>query len=132
MNTATSKGVNISVEKLFRPDQSDIVQKVFLFNYKITIENRNKFPIKLYTRHWRIFDSLDKVRFVDGAGVIGEQPIIEPGEVFVYSSACDLISEIGFMEGHYNFALMDLNHVIQDRFKVDVPRFYLECPFKLN
>lgn len=132
MKTATSKGVKISVQPIFRPEHSDIVQKVYLFNYTITIENLNPYPIQLNRRQWKIFDSLDQVRYVDGIGVIGEQPLLEPGEVFTYSSACDLTSELGFMEGFYIFKQLDFNHQTINEFRAEVPRFQLECPTKLN
>lgn len=130
MITTTTNGVKISVKQLFRNDQSDIRNNVFLFNYTINIENQNDFAIQLKRRYWVIIDSLASKRKVQGAGVIGEQPIIEPGEVFVYSSACDLASELGFMEGFYLFSKHpDMG---EEPFKVEVPRFKLEYPYKLN
>lgn len=130
MITTTTNGVKISVKQTFRGDQSSIKDNLFLFNYTITIENQNVFAIQLMRRYWNIIDSLAPNRKVKGAGVIGEQPIIESGEVFTYSSACDLTSELGFMEGFYLFNKYP--DVGEQPFKVAVPRFKLEYPYKLN
>jgi ApaG protein len=132
MDTAITKGVKISVETIYRPDLSEISKRILFFNYSIEIENQNSFQIQLISRNWHIFDSLDKLRTVSGTGVIGEQPILEPGEVYVYSSGCDLISEMGYMEGHYDFAQVDADGSPVSFFKVTVPRFRLEYPAKLN
>jgi ApaG protein len=132
MNTAITEGVKISVRTTFRPDLSNIEDNVYLFNYKIEIENQNPFPVRLTRRHWRIMDSLDHTRFVDGDGVIGEQPTLYPGEIFAYRSACDLSSEIGFMDGFYEFEQLNGSGEIIKTFSVEVPRFRLIYPFKLN
>ncbi|MDX1446514.1 ApaG domain, partial [Lishizhenia sp.] len=89
MNTAINSGVKISVSTQFRPDLSRVYQSIYFFTYKVEIENRNSFAVQLLSRYWRIFDSLAAPRTVQGEGVIGEQPIIEPGEVYTYSSGCD-------------------------------------------
>lgn len=132
MNTATSKGVKISVKKLFQSEHSNVNEQLFLFNYTIQIENQNTYPIQLVSRHWRIFDSLNKVRHVNGNGVIGAQPVIEAGEVYEYSSACNLVSELGHMEGFYDFAQLHSDLSQFNTFQVTVPRFKLEYPYKLN
>ncbi|MDX1651891.1 MAG: Co2+/Mg2+ efflux protein ApaG [Brumimicrobium sp.] len=132
MDTAITKGVKISVETTFRPDLSDISKRILFFNYAIEIENQNPFRVQLISRNWHIFDSLDNLRNVNGPGVIGEQPVLEPGEVFVYSSGCDLVSELGYMEGHYDFAQLNAEDKPERYFKVIVPRFRLEYPAKLN
>ncbi|MEX1193114.1 MAG: Co2+/Mg2+ efflux protein ApaG [Brumimicrobium sp.] len=132
MDTAITKGVKISVNTTYRSDLSDITKRILFFNYSIEIENQNPYQIQLISRYWQIFDSLDKLRNISGAGVIGEQPVLEPGEIYVYSSGCDLISELGYMEGHYDFAKIDLDGSPKSFFKVSVPRFKLEYPAKLN
>lgn len=132
MKTAISEGVKISVTPIFRKDLSNIENRSYLFNYHIEIVNTNPFPIQLKTRYWYIFDSLDYKREVSGAGVIGEQPILFPGEVFEYSSGCDLISEVGFMKGHYNFVQLNENNKPVKNLRVSVPKFDLIAPFKLN
>lgn len=119
MNTAINSGVKISVSTQFRPDLSRVYQSIYFFTYKVEIENRNSFPVQLLSRYWRIFDSLNEIRIVQGEGVIGQQPILEPGEVYTYSSGCDFISEIGSMSGYYMFKRLDNNTLLQ----ADVPKF---------
>lgn len=132
MKTTTTQGVKIAVTPIYRKDLSNVENKRFIFNYHIEITNTNPFPIQLKTRFWHIFDSLDYNREVSGPGVIGEQPILYPGEVFEYSSGCDLTSEIGFMKGHYNFVQLDSYNKPIKNFRVNVPIFELVAPFKLN
>lgn len=132
MSTAITKGVKISVETSFRPDLTDAENNILFFNYAINIENQNPFRIQLLKRHWRIFDSLNTVRTISGDGVVGEQPIIEPGDIHTYQSGCDLNSEIGRMSGHYDFVILDEANNPQDSFQVSVPTFRLEFPAKLN
>ena len=128
INTLITSGVQISVKTMFRPDLSDITVSSFFFNYHIEIENTNPFSVQLLTRDWYIFDSLSELRYVNGDGVIGEQPILAPGDKFDYTSGCDLLSEVGMMKGFYTFKN------IQDgkKFEVTVPTFILEYPGKLN
>ena len=128
MRTLTTSGIQISVNSNFRQDLSEITEAQFFFNYRIDIENRNNFDVQLLTREWYIFDSLSESRYVSGAGVIGEQPILKPGEKFTYTSGCDLSSELGFMKGFYTF----MNVESENTFQVYVPKFKLEYPGKQN
>lgn len=121
MTTAINSGVKISVSTQFRPDLSQVYQSVYFFTYKIEIENTNPFPIQLLSRFWRIFDSLEKVRNIEGDGVVGEQPVLNPGDSYSYSSGCDLSSEIGNMSGHYIFKRLDNAQIIT----VEIPQFDL-------
>lgn len=128
MSTLITSGIQISVQTQFRPDLSNIVKSEFLFNYRIDIENTNPFSVQLMTRDWYIFDSLYNARYVNGEGVVGEQPILKPGESFTYTSGCDLSSEIGMMKGFYTFK----NLIDGELFEVFVPTFKLEYQAKLN
>lgn len=128
METLTTAGVQISVRTYFRPDLSDMSDRSFFFNYVIEIENTNNFDIQLMTREWYIFDSLSDARYVSGEGVIGEQPLLKPGERFTYTSGCDLNSEIGMMKGFYTFR----NLLDGELFQAFVPTFRLEQPGKMN
>lgn len=83
---------------------------------------------ELISRDWYIFDSLNEVRVVSGPGVVGEQPILKPGETFTYTSGCDLRSEVGQMKGFYTFK----NLIDGELFQVYVPDFSLTYPGKLN
>ena len=92
------------------------------------MENRNNFTVQLLSRDWYIFDSLNEPNFVSGNGVIGEQPILKPGQQFTYMSGCELFSEIGFMRGFYTFK----NLLDNKLFQVYVPIFKLIHPPRLN
>ena len=128
MHTLTTSGIQISVSTQFRPDLSDLVTSSYFFNYRIDIENTNSFEVQLLTRDWYIFDSLNDSRYVNGQGVIGEQPILKPGERYSYSSGCDLLSDVGLMKGFYTFK----NLLDDETFQVFVPTFKLEHPGKMN
>jgi len=128
MSTLITSGIQISVQTQFRPDLSNVVKSEFLFNYRIDIENTNPFSVQLLTRDWYIFDSLYNARYVNGEGVVGEQPILKPGESYTYTSGCDLCSEIGMMKGFYTFK----NLIDGELFEVTVPTFKLEYQAKLN
>jgi ApaG protein len=132
MSTAISQGVKISVTTIFRKDLSDAENHEYYFNYVIEIENQNPFDVQLISRHWKIVDSMRPMRIVNGQGVIGEQPRLSPGEVYSYSSGCDLISDIGSMEGHYDFVQLDEAGRPKNTFKVRIPEFKLEFPPRLN
>ena len=128
MNTAITEGVQITVHTQFRHDLSHVANSQFFFNYRITIENQNDFNVQLLNRDWYIFDSLNDPDFVSGNGVVGEQPILKPGQQFTYTSGCELFSELGFMKGFYTFKNLRDGQL----FQVFVPTFKLIYPPKLN
>jgi ApaG protein len=99
-----------------------------MFSYKINIENLSDYTVQLISRHWYIFDSNGTHREVEGEGVIGVQPVIEPHENYEYVSGCNLKTEIGKMSGTYTFKRLVDNQL----FEVTIPEFELLCPFKLN
>jgi ApaG protein len=123
-----SSGVQISVRVKANLDMSKISKLEFFFNYTVSIENKNIFPIQLLTRHWEIFDSLHPTRIVDGEGVIGVQPIIDPMQSVQYTSGCDLQSDMGYMEGYYTFKNMETG----EEFIAKIPRFDLIYTGRLN
>ncbi len=96
--------------------------------YEITVINQNDYPVQLKRRQWYIFDSIGDHREVEGEGVVGETPIIQPGEKFIYNSGCNLTTDIGKMVGHYT--MRNLN--TSTDFTVDIPEFHLISPGKLN
>ncbi len=128
MVSKISEGVTISVETFFQPDYSNPVNSEYMFAYRVTIENNNTFPVQLLSRHWYIFDSNGANREVEGEGVIGVQPLINPGEQYQYVSGCNLKSEMGKMHGTY---LME-NKNNSKSFEVNIPVFEMTVPFKLN
>lgn len=121
-------GVSVSVETFYQPTQSNPLNSEYLFAYRITIENLSAIPVQLMSRHWYIVDSNGGNREVEGEGVVGEQPIIEPCESYQYVSACNLRSEIGKMYGTYNM----INQYNKKSFTVNIPEFQLVVPFKMN
>ncbi|PTX14361.1 ApaG protein [Pontibacter mucosus] len=128
MDTKTTEGVKITVTTNYLPDYSSPVQQHFVFAYRIKIENRSEFTVKLLRRHWYIHDSTGQMREVEGEGVVGQQPILEPGEIHEYVSGCNLKTGIGKMRGTYLMErLVDGRH-----FDVTIPEFTLVVPYKLN
>lgn len=118
----------VAVECSYEPELSNPMQSENMFSYKITIENQNPYSVKLLRRHWYIFDSLGDYHEVEGEGVVGLLPIIEPMSFFRYTSGCNLKSDIGRMHGHYTM----LNQANMKQFKVSIPPFELIAPFKSN
>jgi len=128
MLTEVSSGIRISVDVRYEENLSSALMDSFVFSYHITIENQNDFPVQLMRRHWFIFDSVAMKREVEGPGVIGETPVIAPGEFYQYSSGCDLRSMRGTMRGFYTMQRPGDRDLLQ----VNVPKFSLEVPFCMN
>jgi ApaG protein len=128
MNTITTEGVKISVIPHFRSDLSCVNENYFFFNYRIRMQNNNDFTVQLLDRDWYIFDALDENKIIRGKGVVGEQPILLPGQHYIYSSGCELSSEMGQMKGFYTFQ----NTLTLEKFRVLIPTFQLIFPGKLN
>ena len=127
-NTAITKGVKVTVKVIFREDISEVESYTYFYNYEIRMENCNDFPVQLLTRNWYIFDSLDEINLVSGEGVVGQQPILKPGESFVYVSGCELTSDFGYMKGSYTFKNLETGIY----FSVIIPVFHLSYPPRLN
>ncbi|AMJ68220.1 Co2+/Mg2+ efflux protein ApaG [Hymenobacter sp. PAMC 26628] len=128
MPTTTTQGVTVSVTTNYLPDYSSPTQEHFVFAYKITIRNNSEFTVKLLRRHWHIHDANSPVREVEGEGVVGRQPVLEPGQSHHYMSGCNLKSGVGKMRGTY---LMERVANGQE-FSVEIPEFTLMVPFRLN
>ena len=128
MITTTTQGVKITVKTEYQPEFSSPFQGHFVFTYRIKIENHSEYTLKLQRRHWLIFDSNGTVREVEGEGVVGVQPILEPGEIHEYISVCNLKTSMGKMLGTY------LMERIMDgkEFRVQIPEFSLIVPYRLN
>lgn len=126
--TQVTHGIKISVETKFQSEHSVSEHRHFLFSYRITIENKSDYTVQLISRHWDIFDSSSEHSEVVGEGVVGEQPVLEPGELFEYESACSISTDIGRMSGSY---LME-RKIDKAHFKVAIPEFELIVPQRLN
>lgn len=123
-----TEGISIMVETFYQSAQSNPISAEYLFSYRITIENRSLYPVKLLSRHWHIMDSNGTYREVQGEGVVGRQPIIEPGNTYQYTSAAGLRSDMGKMSGTY---LIE-NLFNKKKFNVIIPEFHLIVPAKMN
>lgn len=123
-----TEGVKISVETTYQPEYSNPANEHFMFAYKIQIENLGNYSIQLLRRHWTIFDSNGTKRVVDGEGVVGLQPIIEPGQHYEYVSGCNLKTDMGTMQGFYQMKRL----VDEENFDAQIPEFSLIAPYKLN
>jgi ApaG protein len=123
-----TENISISVVPNYEDSESNPAIGKFIYSYQVTIENLGNVPVKLLSRHWHIHDSIPIHREVKGEGVIGQQPIILPGEIFQYMSWSSLNSPVGKMFGKYTF----VNMVEKFEFEVVIPEFLLVSDFKLN
>src|SRR5574340_57493 len=127
MNNPTSNSIRVDVETAFVPAQSDPAQNRFAFAYTITIRNEGSVPAKLLTRHWLITDANGKVQEVVGEGVVGEQPHLQPGQGFRYSSGAILETPVGSMQGRYRMLGDD-----GEQFDAPIAPFRLAMPGVLH
>jgi len=116
-----TNGIKISVSSNFEGTSYQNSKLYYAFSYQITIENQSNETVQLLERHWKIYDSLNKTEIVEGAGVIGRKPILNPSEIHRYSSNCFLNSPIGAMKGFYSM----VNISTSKAFKVYIPTFQL-------
>lgn len=128
MSTAVSHDFRISVLARFEAGESDPAEGRYLFSYRITIANRGLRTAQLMSRHWFISDSLAPTKEVEGPGVVGEVPVLEPGEQFTYTSYCELRSGMGRMHGSYGMRHRDDG----SEFEVAIPAFDLHVPYSAN
>jgi ApaG protein len=101
---AMTRGIRVQVASEYAPDRSDPPHEKWFFLYTITITNTGSETVQLLSRHWVITDARGHVEEVKGPGVIGQQPVLGPGEVFTYTSGCSLATSFGTMEGTYRMA----------------------------
>jgi len=121
-----TEGIRVRVWPDFSLADSDPADGTFVFSYQITMDNEGDSAAQLLFRHWKIHDSAGDDSMVDGEGVVGEQPVLHPGDSHEYRSYCVLRSPVGYMEGHYTFVRPD-----GEEFRVTVPRFHLNGPIVL-
>lgn len=119
--------LKVEVESQFVPEQSDPARQVYLFGYTVRITNTGQRPVQVISRHWIIVDGNGRQQEVKGLGVVGQQPLIAPGETFVYSSGCPLSTPVGSMKGTY-WAVGDDG----EPFKVPIEEFVLAMPRTLH
>lgn len=111
----------------FIPEQSDPENDRYIFAYTVTIKNIGEVPAQLVSRHWIITDGNNEVQEVRGLGVVGKQPLLQPGESFQYTSGSSLTTAIGTMKGSYQMVAEDGTH-----FEAEIPEFVLASPRALH
>ena len=117
----------VTASPRFIAEQSDPESNQFVFAYTITVHNTGETTAQLVTRHWVITDAEGKVEEVKGEGVVGEQPVLRPGEAFRYTSGLPLETPVGSMRGTYHCVAEDGTH-----FDVEIPEFVLSMPRVLH
>jgi ApaG protein len=123
MYRTVTRNIEVTVEPKFLPERSSFEKSYFFWAYTIEITNRSDETVQLKTRHWRITDANGKLQEVRGAGVVGEEPVLKPGESFEYTSGVPLPTPSGFMVGSYGM-VSDAG----ERFDIEIPAFSLDSP----
>jgi ApaG protein len=119
--------ISVSAAPQFIADQSDPDNGHYVFAYTMTIRNTGSVPAQLVSRHWIITDAEEAVQEVRGLGVVGNQPLLQPGESFEYTSGCALPTPVGTMRGAYQMVAEDGTH-----FEANIPEFTLAVPRVLH
>ncbi len=118
-----TRKISVSVRPFYLAEQSSPDESRFVWAYRVNIENRGADTVQLLDRHWRITDKLGRLQEVCGPGVVGEQPILKPGESFEYTSGCPLSTPSGIMGGSYRMTTTG-----GERFDIEIPAFSLDSP----
>ena len=124
MSEAVTRNVRVHVESEFAPGRSSPADNKWFFLYTIRITNESAETVQLLSRHWIITDAMGEVREVRGPGVVGKQPVLEPGESFEYTSGCDLTTPFGTMRGTYQMVSSE-----REEFEIEIPAFTLTEPY---
>jgi ApaG protein len=124
---ATTRDIRVSVVSEYAPDRSQPEQQHWFFLYTITIANEGTETVQLVTRHWIITNGVGQVEEVRGPGVVGEQPVLMPGQSFTYTSGCPLSTPFGTMEGTYQMV-----SPAGDAFDVRIAPFTLSEPYTVH
>ena len=127
MSEAVTNQIRVEVLSRYSPENSHPLEGAWVFEYTVRITNHGSDTVQLASRHWIITDALEHVEEVKGPGVVGEQPILEPGESFKYSSWCPLKTPIGTMRGTYQMVGAGGNE-----FDIEIAPFALKAPYTVN
>ena len=123
MYCTVTRDIEVQVEPFYLSGQSDPAQSRFVWAYRITIDNRSDEFVQLLARYWRITDGVGRVEEVSGPGVVGEQPELNPGDSYQYTSGCPLSTPSGIMVGRYT-----MRSGRGELFEIEIPAFSLDLP----
>lgn len=124
---AVTRGVRVRVQAEYSPEHSAPQQGRWFFLYTITITNEGDETVQLLTRHWLIADGSGDIEEVRGPGVVGQQPVLEPGQAFEYTSGCPLSVPFGSMQGTYQMVTAS-----GESFDAEIARFELKGPYTVH
>jgi len=124
MYSTVTEDIKVSVRSEFSPERSEPSENSYFWTYTIEIANLGARTVQLTHRHWKITDAQGQIEEVRGAGVVGEQPVLKPGQSFTYASGCPLKTPSGIMVGSYR--MVDEDGRV---FEVAIPAFSLDSPF---
>ena len=127
MSSMVTRDIKVEVEPEFLPHQSDPKAGLWMFGYHVRVANQGKEPVQLVSRHWFITDANGRVEEVRGPGVVGEQPVIRPGQSYEYRSGCPLPTPMGTMHGTYQMVTAK-----GERFDAVIAPFTLAEPYSVN
>ena len=124
MYSRVTRDIEITVLPEFVPERSNAEEGQYFWAYTVEIANQGSITVQVTARHWKITDANGHLEEVKGAGIVGEQPVLKPGEIFRYTSGCPLTTSSGIMAGAYQVVDED-----GAAFEVEVPTFSLDSPF---
>jgi len=127
MSEAVTNHIRVEVMSRYVPEQSKPQEDVWVFQYTVRITNQGEQTVQLISRHWIITDALEHVEEVQGPGVVGEQPVLAPGESFQYSSWCPLKTPVGMMHGTYQMTAGG-----GDQFDIEIAPFALKARYTVH
>ncbi|HVI49943.1 MAG TPA: Co2+/Mg2+ efflux protein ApaG [Candidatus Sulfotelmatobacter sp.] len=123
MYSKTTRAITVTVQPTFLEEQSAPAENHYVWAYRVRIENKGQNTVKLLTRHWKITDAMGRLQEVQGAGVVGEQPVLHPGDAYEYTSGTPLTTPSGIMVGSYQ-----MESDGGERFDIAIPAFSLDSP----
>lgn len=127
MYTQTTRGITVTVQPVYLEDQSSPAESHYVWAYRVRIENNGEETVQLKRRHWKITDALGRMQEVQGAGVVGEQPVLMPGQSYEYTSGTPLSTPSGIMMGSYQ-----MENDGGETFDVGIPAFSLDSPHEVH
>ncbi|HKV08211.1 MAG TPA: Co2+/Mg2+ efflux protein ApaG [Thermoanaerobaculia bacterium] len=127
MSDTTTRGIRIQVESFYDEDRSSPPENYYFFAYQVRITNLGEEKVQLVSREWLITDANGETQRVQGPGVVGEQPVLAPGDAFEYTSFCPLSTPVGAMQGSYRMVLEN-----GDSFDAEIAPFALAVPHAVN